>query len=139
MIIAIPIFESRISPRFDCAANLLILTAHDDEISSREEISLRRLPWCQRIELLIQKKVDNILCGGIRRCDFFLLSNAGINVYAGLAGEIDGVLNAFLAGQISGGGFDKPPVFRRPGWPGRGRAQKGPRRQGPRKSNEPRR
>ena len=139
MIIAIPIFGTRISPRFDCAVNLLIVTTRDDEISSREENSMEQLPWCKRIEILVQKEVDTVLCGGIRRCDFFLLTNAGMNVYAGLTGEVDSILHSFLAGEIIGDGLDKASVFRRQDWSGRGRDQKGPRRRGRGKRNEPRR
>jgi predicted Fe-Mo cluster-binding NifX family protein len=139
MVIAIPTFGSGISPRFDCAVDLLVVTTHDREIVDRREISLLHLPWCQRIEILIQNEVNTILCGGIRRCDYFLLNNAGIEVKAGLMGEVETVLQSFVAGESVGDRFQQSPGFRRPGWSGHGRKWGGSNRYGRGKHNKSRR
>jgi hypothetical protein len=77
------------------------------------------------------------LCGGIRRCDFFLVANIGINVYAGLTGEADHILNSFLAGNITAVEIDEKHAFQIGGWSGRRRNQTGPHRWGRGKSKEP--
>ncbi len=105
MKVAIPIFRTRVSPRFDYATRLLVFEIQKDVIVSREEISLEHLPWRYRIVFLVSQNVDVVLCGGIRRCDYFLLINAGIEVCAELVGETDDVLNDHLKGKISHGGF----------------------------------
>jgi len=117
----------------------LVVTTRNQEIVNREEISLLPLPWCRRIEILIQHKVDTILCGGIRRCDFFLLHNTGINVQAGLTGEVDTVLRSFLTEGPVGVGFNGVTAFHRPGWFGSGGARTGFNRRGRGKNNKSRR
>jgi predicted Fe-Mo cluster-binding NifX family protein len=60
------------------------------------------LHWRRRLGLLKKKQVDLLLCGGIRRRDCFSLINAGIDIRAGLMGEVDDILQAFLRGEVLG-------------------------------------
>jgi predicted Fe-Mo cluster-binding NifX family protein len=101
MNIAIPTFGSRVSPRFDLAARLLIVKIQGSEIADRREHNLERLYGCQRIGFLRAQNVDLVLCGGIRRSEYFWIVDAGIEVFAGLMGEVDDILDAFLKGDIS--------------------------------------
>jgi len=102
MRLALPKFGQRISPRFDCAARLLIVEVQGGAIQSRREESMEDLHRRYRIGLLLKRKVDVLLCGGIRRCDYFSFVNAGIDVYTGLMGEAEDILEAFLKGRIPG-------------------------------------
>jgi predicted Fe-Mo cluster-binding NifX family protein len=107
MRIAIPVFGSKISPRFDCAGNLLLVDATDGSVSERWMESIEPFRCRQQMDALREKGVEVILCGGIRRCDYLLLVRSGINVYAGLVGEVDDILDAFLQGKIRAGEEDK--------------------------------
>ena len=100
MLVVIPIFGTRISPRFDCAPHLVFFDLREGTISDRREESIAHLHWRSRITLIVERKVDVLLCGGIRRCDIFLLAESGIDVRAGLVGAVDDVLNAFMRGEI---------------------------------------
>lgn len=124
MIVAIPIFGTRISPRFDCAPHAVLFDLAEGTIRDRREESIAHLHWRSRITFLVERKVDVLLCGGIRRCDFFFLAEYGIDVHPGLVGAVDDVLNAFIRGEIShmktGERSPAPRSGRRRG-PGRGR------------------
>lgn len=99
MRIAIARFNDRISPRFDCAAAMEIVEVDDAAVTGRHkwDIDALNMNWTA---MLTQRGVDVLLCGGIRRCDFFELSGRGIRVYAGLAGPADALLQAFLDDRL---------------------------------------
>jgi predicted Fe-Mo cluster-binding NifX family protein len=135
MNIAIPVFGSRVSPRFDGAASFLLIRVEDGIVRERAERPMYDTQGWRRIEILAGNKVDVLLCCGIRQCDYYSIANAGIDVYPGLMGETEEVLEAFLKGEISRNGAhgDLPPVTTR--WRKRGgrrgnRTAPGRRRQG---------
>jgi predicted Fe-Mo cluster-binding NifX family protein len=119
MLIAIPTFGSRISPRFDCAATLMIAEILESSITDRREEPIGHMQCHDRIAFLKSRNIDVVLCGGIRRCDFYYLTDAGIDVCPGLFGEAEHILEAFSNGEISlkgiGGGM---------WWPGGGRGRR---------------
>jgi len=105
MNIAIPIFRERISPRFDTAARFLLVEVENGVVNRRAEQAVEEDARCRRTEFLLRNRVDVLLCGGIRQCDYFSVVSAGIDVYPGLIGETNDVLDAFLSGEISKDGF----------------------------------
>ena len=120
MRLALPMFGEKISPRFDCAARLLIVEVQGGAIRGRREESIEQIHRQSRIGFLLERKVNVLLCGGIRRRDYFSFVNAGIDVYAGLTGEAEDVLEAFLNGRIprinSGGSLTVFHQRRGKGW-----------------------
>jgi predicted Fe-Mo cluster-binding NifX family protein len=105
MNIAIPVFGKRVSPRFDSAATFLLVRVNDGAVLESTERSMQDAYGWRRTELLTGDKVNVLLCGGIRQCDYYSVANAGIDVYPGLMGETQEVLEAFLRGEISKEGF----------------------------------
>lgn len=105
MNIAIPVFGNRVSPRFDSAATFLLVRVDDGVVRERTERPMRDAQGWRRTGLLTGDNVDVLLCGGIRQCDYFSIAEAGIDVYPGLIGETDEILEAFLKGEISKEGF----------------------------------
>jgi predicted Fe-Mo cluster-binding NifX family protein len=103
MRIAIPMFGARVSPRFDSAPSLLLVSASDGAVQDETVESMEDVRGSGRIELLSGHGVDVLLCGGIRRCDYFSIVAAGIEVYPGLMGEAQDVLDAFLCGGLPKG------------------------------------
>jgi len=83
MKIAAALFGEEISPRFDCCTGLLVR----DEGGHEVRLDLRGWTAGARVEELVRRKPDCLLCGGIRRCDLFLLTECGIRVIDGLTGE----------------------------------------------------
>ena len=105
MNIAIPMFGTRVSPRFDSAPSVLLVRVTNGAVHARVSESLENVQGWQRAGLLAGHKVEVLLCGGIRQSDYFTIVNAGIDVYPGLMGEADEVLEAFLKGALSKASF----------------------------------
>ena len=105
MNIAIPKFGTRVSPRFDTAPSVLLVRANSGSVEERTELSLTQLGSWRRAGLLSGHEIDVLLCGGIRQCDYFSIVSQGIEVYPGLIGEVEDVLEVFLQGGLSKDGF----------------------------------
>ena len=142
MRIAIATYGEMISPRFDCASTLRILEWTGGDPSERRETRLQLAEGCVHSEMLLRENVSALLCGGIRRCDYHRLADAGVMVIAGLNGSFPDVFREFLAGRLK-----SQPPWERPqgcgprghgrgqgggqgrgrGWTGRGGNGQGPR------------
>jgi predicted Fe-Mo cluster-binding NifX family protein len=145
MKIAIPTFGTRVSPRFDCAQAVLIVSVDDGESTRREELVASGWAPHERINKLLELGVDTVICGGIDSWSTESLQSAGVTIYGWVAGEIEDVLAALLRGELDSeamteaGGrwgcrrFPGDDVIRSqsPG-PGRGVRRRGRRGSGPR-------
>lgn len=100
MKVAIPTFNSRVSPRFDFAAKVLIATIENGKIVDREHFSLTNLNTIRRSSLLREQGVAVVICGGISTFSVRLLSENGIEVIPLVAGELEDVLEQFATGYL---------------------------------------
>ena len=100
MKVAIPTFNSRVSPRFDFAEKVLIATIEDGKVVDREHFSLTNLNTIRRSSLLREQKVSVVICGGISNFSVRLLSENGIEVIPLVAGELEDVLEQFAVGHL---------------------------------------
>jgi predicted Fe-Mo cluster-binding NifX family protein len=105
MKIAIPLFQNRVSPRFDFAPALMVATIENNQVVAREEISLKNYTLPQRSALLLDLAVTTLICGGIQGPITRSLGNKSIQVIAPVAGEATEVLECFLRGELH------PPCF----------------------------
>ena len=113
MKIAIPAFGSRVSPRFDCAATLLLFTVENEKVVERGETSLAQLaPW-QRVEKLKEMDVKALICGGIDGASARLLAFNRIQVIAWVAGEAEEAMKYYLRGGLRPGAELRPFCRRR--------------------------
>lgn len=100
MKVAIPLFNSRVSPRFDFASRLLIAKIDNKKVIDRREYSLANLNPIRRSALLSELGVNVLLCGGISDFSVRLLIGNGIEVIPMVTGEVEGVLNLFINGNL---------------------------------------
>ena len=100
MKIAIPIFGSRVSPRFDCAREIAIVTVDEGRVSDRLKLAAVKWPPHERIHQLLELGVDTIVCGGIDRCMTRALLSAGVTIYGWVAGDAEDALSALLKGVL---------------------------------------
>ena len=103
MIVGIPVFGNRVSPRFDGAPALLLVDVSNGDVTPNKERSMIDARGWQSAEFLKSRRVEVLLCGGIRRCDYFSILDSGIEVYPGLMGEVDEILDTFLRGELTRG------------------------------------
>lgn len=103
MKVAIPIFGPRVSPRFDCAPSLLLLTLENGEVIDRREISLTPLGLGQRVERLRELNIETLICGGIDGQSAQVLKAHQIQVTAWVAGEAEEAMKYYLRGALKSG------------------------------------
>ena len=101
MKIAIPMFNSRVSPRFDFASRMLIATIDNGKVVERREHSLTNLNPIRRSALLSELGINVLICGGISGFSVRLLMGNGIEVIPMVAGEVEDVLNLFINDNLN--------------------------------------
>jgi predicted Fe-Mo cluster-binding NifX family protein len=100
MKLAIPLFGPRVSPRFDYAPRLLVLSIKEGTVVSREEIPLNPLAVWQRVEKLKELGVKIVICGGIDESSKCWLVDHQIQIIPLVTGEVSRVIKDFLSGRL---------------------------------------
>jgi predicted Fe-Mo cluster-binding NifX family protein len=103
MKIAIPVFENRISPRFDCAPALVLYDIAGERAVGQKEISCEGWNDKERVSQLKGMGVDTLICGGLPNYLLSVLTNIGIKVIPWVAGDTSEALTLFLRGQLDSG------------------------------------
>ena len=103
MRVAIPVFEERISPRFDFAPEFGLYDIEGQKITGSREISCEGWGDIERVSKLKGFGVDTIICGGLPGYLQHILTNSGINVIPWIAGDVNDALSLFLRGQLNSG------------------------------------
>ena len=101
MKIAIPMFNTRVSPRFDFASKILVATVDGRQIVDRETYSLINLNPIRRSSMLSDLGVNIIICGGISSFSQRLISANAIEVIPMVQGEVEEVLDLFIKGNLT--------------------------------------
>lgn len=103
MKIAIPLFGTRISPRFDFSPEIQIITVEDGKVIRQENFHVAHLNLTQRFDQLASNGVNMMICGGIDGFCLNQLGNKGIEVIHNVAGEAEEALNLFIKGALRPG------------------------------------
>jgi predicted Fe-Mo cluster-binding NifX family protein len=103
MRIAIPIFGTRISPRFDCALSFGMFDAEGKRIIESRTISCEGWRDIERVSKLKDLGVDALICGGLPNHLLGILTNSGIKVVPWIAGNVDEALALFLQNRLDPG------------------------------------
>ncbi len=103
MKLAIPLFGTRISPRFDCAQELLIFTIEDGKILKKEKLLWRGVSPYDRIAELGKMGVNMVICGSVDGFFHNLLHQRGIRVYSWVTGDVEKAVELFLIGELQPG------------------------------------
>ena len=135
MRIAVPLFGTRVSPRFDCAMTFLVAGVDEGEIVERSQIAAEGRTPRDRVAWLLALGVDTMICGGIDMHSAQLLDLNGITAYSWVTGEAEDALRSVAEGSL------EPGMMMGPGgrccgrWRfrgGRGRRGRGSQRRGER-------
>jgi len=128
MILAVAVWNGRVSPVFDHSQRLLLVEAREGgRLHEREETLDQPFPL-GRVARLRELRVNTLICGAVSKPLATLISASGIRVIAFTAGEVGDVVEAFLSGGLPGPAFWMPGCGRGHG-PGRRRFRRG-RREG---------
>ena len=115
MKIAIPHWQSRVSPVCDEARHFLIVRVTDDQEVSRSElgISLPGSDLVGRAAQLLDSGVNTLICGAVSQGFETMLLGAGIEVISQVCGNVEDVLQAFRTGVLEQDRFALPGCARR--------------------------
>jgi predicted Fe-Mo cluster-binding NifX family protein len=103
MKLAIPVFENRISPRFDFAPGFGLYDIEGERITGSRNISCEGWSDSERVSQLKAFGVDTLICGGLPGYLLRILTNSGMKVIPWIAGNVSDVLSLFLRGQLNSG------------------------------------
>jgi predicted Fe-Mo cluster-binding NifX family protein len=124
MKVAIPHWQSRVSPVFDVAQHVVLVDLDAPDPRNRTNVILDDEDPARRARQLAGSGAEILICGAISLPMETAVSAAGIRVVAQICGNIECVLQAFAENRL---GQD---AFRMPGCCGRRRRYHGGRRAG---------
>jgi predicted Fe-Mo cluster-binding NifX family protein len=110
MRIAIPHWQSRVSPVFDAAASVLLFDIEDGAERQREERQLTRTDPLARAGEFLKLGADVLICGAISAPLEAALVSADVQVIGFVCGPVEEVLGAYLSGELANPAFGMPGV-----------------------------
>lgn len=105
---ALTVWEGRISPVFDVSREAVILTIEHGSVAARCSKTIDTPTATLKIDRLVELGVETLICGAISEPLHRELTARGVRVFGFVAGEIDEVLKAWLAGRLSGPSLSMP-------------------------------
>jgi predicted Fe-Mo cluster-binding NifX family protein len=103
MKLAIPLYGTRVSPRFGYSQRIMIVDLDDRQEARRKTFEVRRYFPEQIPEVLWKEGVEIVISGGMNHYFQNLFRSQGIQVIWGIIGEVEEVLAAFIAGRLTPG------------------------------------
>ncbi|WNO10665.1 NifB/NifX family molybdenum-iron cluster-binding protein [Teredinibacter sp. KSP-S5-2] len=113
MKLAIPHWQNQISPVFDVADTLLLVDMIQGSVTTLNNITIQNDDPHTLAESIANIGVNVLICGAISRPFESALVQKGIDVIAQTRGQIDEVLDAFLANQLGQGKYLMPGCSRK--------------------------
>ena len=103
MKLAMPVFNSKISPRFDQAQGFVLMETEGSRVVSKERMSTPEWSVTAIMKQLVNLGIDTLICGGIDRASMQYLSFHSIKVYSWVTGEVDDAVTCFLDNKMRPG------------------------------------
>lgn len=100
MRLALPLFEDDVSPRFCGADRILVVDVEEGREIGRHVVEPVPADFGERLVLLRDLGVRELLCGGFNRCFLPLAESLGLQVRWGLWGPAEAALGRRLDGAV---------------------------------------
>jgi len=100
MRLAVPIWNDRLSPVFDVAGRLLVVSIQEGRETYRFEAEVLDLSITRTCQLLKLLDIDLLICGAISTAYLGAVQSTGITVIAGITGTIEAVIAAHIRGRL---------------------------------------
>ena len=126
MRVAVPLFGTRVAPRFDSGGVLLLAELGDGKVLSSRQIADATTHPLRRVARLRELGVDAVVCGAVTGFVVRLLTANGIRVFGWVFAEAAEALGALALGKLPPAGAGGMRAGR-----GRGRQRRGGGRGGP--------
>ncbi|MBA3014175.1 MAG: NifB/NifX family molybdenum-iron cluster-binding protein [Proteobacteria bacterium] len=93
---AIALFGSRISPRFDCAQEFMVITSSENAVTGKHIETIREDMPIMKVRRLTALKVDTLICGGVDESSREHLLSHGIKILANKKGEVEENVSSYI-------------------------------------------
>jgi len=103
MKIAIPVFHTKISPRFDQTQGFVLIETEGARVVSQEKMATPGWSVTAKMKQLVNLGVDTLICGGIDRACMQYLSFNSVKIYSWVTGEIEDAVTCFLENRMRPG------------------------------------
>jgi predicted Fe-Mo cluster-binding NifX family protein len=100
-LIAVPVFQNRISPLMDVSNRYIIYETEGGEIKQKIDISLNAEGEPQRVEKLKDIGVNTIICGAVSGYVAHIIGEKGMRLLPMIYGPIDEVIDRYLDNSLS--------------------------------------
>ncbi len=104
----IPVFKNRVAPVFDWCSNLLVVEIQSGREVGRSEVAAADTDPVRQANQVVELGAGMVVCGGIGEILLRLIEDSNIRVIPGVSGDIDDVLAALSAGELSHPRFMMP-------------------------------
>jgi len=108
VIVAIPIWQQRVSPVLDTATRLLVLTCQEGREIARRAIQLDSMTAADIAGCMAEQRVNVLLCAAISHELQSALERGGVQVCRHLCGDVERILQAFACGRLDSREFHMP-------------------------------
>jgi predicted Fe-Mo cluster-binding NifX family protein len=110
---AFSVWDKRISPVFDVSKNFLVLEIEEGTVNATSEVILMEDVPVRKISRLNDMNIEDLVCGAISRPLAETALAFGIKVFSFTAGDVEYVIEAYLAGNLSDPALSMPGCRRR--------------------------
>ena len=100
-LLAVPVFQNRISPLMDVSNRYMIYETEDGEIKQKIDISLNTEGQPQRVEKLKDIGVNTIICGAVSGYMAHIVGEKGMRLLPMIYGPIDEVIDRYLENSLA--------------------------------------
>jgi predicted Fe-Mo cluster-binding NifX family protein len=105
---ALTFWNGRVSPVFDVSREAMVLTVEKGTLIEQYTENIEAPNPTLKVNRLIELGVDTLICGAISKWMQEELTARGVKVLGFVAGEIDDVLQAFMAGALPAPALSMP-------------------------------
>lgn len=100
MKVAVAIWNDRISPVFDVSRRVLVLDIENGGIRDKSEYRFANDNPIHKIHMLKEMEIGTLICGAVSRHLFQMVNTSGVTTIPFIAGNVEEVISAYLAGAL---------------------------------------
>ena len=106
--IAIPTFQSHISPVLDACRDLVIVDLSEGTVVRRTIVPLGNITHLERASAISRQGVQKVICAGVSKWMLACLVNRGMRVISGVTGEVEQIIAGYQQGLLDQDRFRMP-------------------------------
>jgi predicted Fe-Mo cluster-binding NifX family protein len=111
MMVAVPVWQGRVSPLFDTAETVLLFDVENGNGADPVEICLEKDSFNDRVKCLEKHGVKVLICGAISQPLARIIGTHRIVLIPWVAGEVREVISAYADGSLADNKYMMPGII----------------------------